>query len=263
MQKKTAVVFFVFLLCVFNVCPDELRAFDEIFPNLGRDVRNASFSSAGFYKSSRITSGHNIIGRNAEIDPQITEIVLTKNPGFLVESILVIPPKQNKITILDIYNSLQNVRDLKGRLYYSETKKQTTPLFEDATRLKSEKQTTAIPDPPPASAVPQTETVYVRLKDVNFGNSFYRGDMALVQNGLRYSLTNFRHLTYLLVPVIKEGNFFAQLYIEPIREGVLIYSIAGADISDFFSSKIGMDSAISKRLGVITAWAADGIARIN
>jgi hypothetical protein len=59
--------------------------------------------------------------------------------------------------------------------------------------------------------------------------------------------------------VIKEGNFTAQLYIEPIEEGILIYSIAGADISDFFASKIDMDSAIIKRLAVIVSWAADGI----
>jgi hypothetical protein len=40
---------------------------------------------------------------------------------------------------------------------------------------------------------------------------------------------------------------------------VLIYGFAGVNISDFFASKISVNSAISKRLGVITAWAAEGI----
>jgi hypothetical protein len=59
--------------------------------------------------------------------------------------------------------------------------------------------------------------------------------------------------------VIREGRFIAQLYFEPIQEGILIYSIAGADIPEIFASRIDMNSAISKRLAVITSWAAEGI----
>jgi hypothetical protein len=81
----------------------------------------------------------------------------------------------------------------------------------------------------------------------------------LVQKGLCYTLTNFKSLSYFFVPVIKEGNFIALLYFEPIKEGVLIYGFAGVNISDFFASKISVDSAITKRLAVITSWAAEGI----
>jgi hypothetical protein len=87
--------------------------------------------------------------------------------------------------------------------------------------------------------------------------------MAIIQNGLRYTLTNFRSMTYLLVPVIRDDRFIAQLYFEPIQEGILIYSIAGVDVSDFFASRIHINSAISKRLAVITSWAIDGIIQGN
>jgi hypothetical protein len=178
-----------------------------------------------------------------------------------VESISIIPAEPGKITLLDIYNALGNIRDLKGRLYNSYSKSQSVPLFEDATRIRSEKQNTPIPDPPPVNNVPLRDTVYIRLKDVNFGNSFYRADLLLVQNGLCYILTNFKSLNYLFIPVIKEGNFTAMLYLEPIKEGVLIYGIVGADISDFFASRIHINSAIAKRLEVITSWAVDGISK--
>ncbi|MDR2257702.1 MAG: hypothetical protein LBE14_00980, partial [Treponema sp.] len=62
-------------------------------------------------------------------------------------------------------------------------------------------------------------------------------------------------------PVIKEEKFIAQLYFEPITEGVLVYSIAGADVSDFVASKIHMPSAIAKRLAVIISWVVDGISQ--
>jgi hypothetical protein len=134
-------------------------------------------------------------------------------------------------------------------------------MFEEVTRIESARRNNAIADPSPASAVPRSETVYLRLKDVNFGTSFYRGDMTLSRYGMSYSLSNFKSLTYLLIPVIREEKFTAQLYFEPIDEGILIYGLSGADVSGFVSSRIDMASAISKRLTVIISWVAEGIAR--
>jgi hypothetical protein len=220
---------------------------------------------SGYLKSSQRASGYNLIGNSqasAKIDRSIANSVLSKNPGYLVESISLLRGA-SEVSILDIYNALRHVRNLKGILYDSHSKSHPVPLFEDATRIASERQTSPIPDPPAARSVPPNETVYLRLKDANFGNSYYRGDIILFQNGLCYTLSNFRSLTYLLIPVIREGNFVAVLYLEPIKEGVLIYGLAGAEVSDFVSSRIHMPSAISKRLEVIISWASDGILRKN
>jgi len=256
--KKIFLIIFCFsAVNVFS----QLRSFNDIFPSVTEEIRSQALSDSGYVKSSRKTSGFNIQGqRGSRIDPSIVNIVLRTNPGYIVESISVISGR-SAVSLLNIYNALGNIRGLKGRLYRSATKNQDVPLFEDATRIVSDRQTNAIPDPQPSRTLPQTETVYLRLKDVNFGNTFYKGEMALVQTGLRYTLSNFRSMNYLLVPVIREGKFIAQLYFEPIMEGVLIYSLAGADISDFVASQIHIDSAISKRLAVITSWAADGIKR--
>ncbi|MCL2184458.1 MAG: hypothetical protein FWB86_01200 [Treponema sp.] len=257
-------MFFLFLVIfISNNLYAQLRSFNDIFPNMSDDIHSAVFTNEGYIRSSRKQSGFIILGdaHLSNLDPQIVRIVLNRNPLYLVESIQVYIPSDKNISLLTVYNALSNVRDLKGRLYNSATRNREIPLFEDATRISSERQTNAIPDPPPATVLPQSETVYLRLRDVNFGNTFYRGDMALIQNGLRYTLSNFRNMSYLFVPVIKEEKFIAQLYFEPILEGVLIYSIAGADISDFFASRIHVDSAISKRLAVITQWAIDGIRR--
>ena len=262
MTKKAVFVLIFYQLCAIHVFA-ELRAFDDIFPNMDQNTRSSVFTEYGYINSSQKSSGLNLIGggRPEGIDPQIIDAVLSKNPGYLVESISVIPEKPGNTTLLDVYNALGKIRDLKGRLYDSATRNQTVPLFEDATRIASEKQTTAIPDPAPAGSLPKTETVFIRLKDVNFGNTYYRGEIALLQNGLCYSLSNFRNMSYFLIPVIKEGKFIAQLYFEPILEGILIYGIAGADVSDFVASRVHMSSAIAKRLAVITSWAADGIRR--
>ncbi|MDR0302482.1 MAG: hypothetical protein LBI04_09265 [Treponema sp.] len=256
MIKKITIILFFQLMCVICISA-QLRTFNDIFPNLKQNERSAAFNEAGFIKTNKteITGNRSAVG----IDPVITNTVLSMNPGYLVESISVIPGNPGDVTLLDIYNALGNIRNLKGRLYDSFSKNQPVPLFEDATRIKSERQTNSIPDPSPSKTVPSKETVFIRLKDVNFGNSYYRGEITLVQKGLCYTLTNFKSLSYLFVPVIKEGNFIATLYLEPIEEGVLIYGFAGINISDFFASKIHVNSAITKRLAVITEWAADGI----
>jgi hypothetical protein len=259
MIKNSFYIILFYLFCA--VCASaQLRAFNDIFPNLSKDERSEVFSEEGFVKTNTKKSGFDIIGdKTVGIDPAILRKVLDMDPGYLVESISIIPLKPEGVTLLDIYNALGKIRDLKGKLYSSYTRKQYVPLFEEATRIASEKNTASIPDPPPSAAVPQEETVYLKLKDVNFGNSYYRAEAKLFKNGLCYTLTNFRSLSYLFVPIIKEGNFIALLYLEPVKEGVLIYGFAGVNISDFFASKISVNSAISKRLGVITAWAAEGI----
>jgi len=260
-MKKT-IIAALLLVCAVDVFA-QTRSFNDIFPNINEDLR-ASIFQTGYIRSSRRTDGFVILGSNSSrLDPQIVNNVLSRNPGYLVESISVIQGRSGAVSLLDVYNALGNVRDLKGRLYNSFTRNEAVPLFEEAVRIAGERQTTAIPDPAPASALPRTETVYIRLKDANFGNTYYRGEMALVQNGLRYTLYNFRSMSYLFVPVIREEKFIVQLYFEPILEGVLFYSIAGVDISDFFASKIDIDSAISKRLAVIASWASDGIIRRN
>jgi len=260
MLRKITIALFFHFVCVIYM-PAQLRAFNDIFPNLNRDERSAIFNGKGFVKTGSKANGFEIIGSKdtVGIDPVIINTVLNMNPGYLVESISVIPGNPEEVTLLDVYNALGNIRNLKGRLYDSHSKKQPVPLFEDATRITSEKQTNAIPDPPPSQFVPSEEKVFIKLKDVNFGNSYYRGEVKLVQEGLCYTLTNFKSLSYLFVPIIKEGNFIALLYFEPVNEGVLIYGFAGVNISDFFASKISVNSAISKRLTVIISWAADGI----
>jgi len=255
-------IFYLLLLLLFaNNINAQLRAFNDIFPNLDQNTKALAFKEFGYMKSSQKTSGFIIMGNEqiSKLDPQIVNNVLQMKPGFLVESIMVLNENYGAVSLLDIYNALGNINDLRGRGYNSATNKKPVPLFVEASRIISNKQTTAIPDPAPAKTLPENETVYIKLKNVTFGNIYYRGEMSLIQNSLRYTLTNFRNISYFFIPIVKEEKFIAQLYFEPIQEGVLVYSIAGADISYFVASIIDIDSAISKRLNVIITWAIDGI----
>jgi hypothetical protein len=259
--KRRSVLFcalLIFLVPFFL----EARSFDEIFPFLEEELKAQVFSEPGVIRSMKriedvlilpaFSSGINLIDK-----------IMEQKPSFFVESLLVVPYGSRELSVLDAYNALGKVRDLKGRLYHSFTKDADIPLFEDATRIESGKKNRAVPDPAPSAFLPSSETVYIRLKDVNFGNSYYRADVNTGFHGITYSLANYKTLTYMIFTVMPEEKFQAHLYLEPLDEGMLIYSMAGTDVSDFIAKRIDIPSAISKRLAVIIDWVSDGIKALH
>ena len=253
-------VSFVFLnlFFPFSASANPLRSFYDIFPNLNEYQRNEVFSPEGIIRSTRATESMEFLpspGSGIDLESVIRGI----NPSFFSESLLIIPHPGRALDRLDAYNALGNIRDLSGRLYHSYTRNAEIPLFEEATRIEGGRRSSPIPDPPPALALPLSETVHMRLRDANFGNSYYRGDMTASTYGIIYTLTNTRNLTFMFVPVIREGSFIAALYMEPLLEGMLIYSMAGASASEFIANRVHIPSAISKRLAVFIEWISYGL----
>lgn len=246
------------LLCSVSLFA-EPRSFDDVFPDLDKDIRTRVFSGSMHLSSFDKKTAYRLLSAPG-LDAQISNKIIMSRPTVLIESLTLIPyDKGSPFELVDVYNSIRNIRGLKGRLYHSATRDEDIPLFEDATRIEGQNKTSPIRDPAPKSSMPEAETIYLRLKDVNFGNSYYRGDIALNRHGFLYTLSNYRDLTYLFFPVIKAEKFTIRFYFEPLREGLLIYSISGADVSDFIASKIDIPSAIRKRLDVIFSWMNDGI----
>ncbi|MDR3130639.1 MAG: hypothetical protein LBU18_03760 [Treponema sp.] len=258
--------FFSILLCaiLFYAAPvfAQRRSFNDVFPDCDEAKREKVFSKNGLLVFAEDTVSLRL-SPPIPAGTAIQKVIAEQRPFFLSESLLVIPFQKNVPDMLKIYNACGKVQKLQGRTYFSVTRDKEIPLFDEATRLESPRRNSAIPDPPDAQTVPSKETMYMRLKDANFGNSYYRADISVDQYGLTYSLTNFRNLTYLFIPAIRENKFVAHLYIEPLDEGILIYSVSGVDVSDLIASMINIPSAIRKRLEVIIEWIAEGIQAVS
>ena len=238
----------------------ELRSFETVFPGLPAEIRTAVFSEGGYIKSSEIADFSLIGGDDgARLDPRIRSAVLDTRPPFVVEALRVIPLTPNTAGLLEVYNALGKIRALKGRPYFSETRQKQIPLFEDAARLESAKKNTPVPDPAPAAAVPLTETVYIRLKDANFGNCYYAISFTTNRQGILYRIQNFRALSFGPIPVMKARAFTALFYLEPVEEGLALYCLVGAEVSDFIGRHVDMPSSLDKRLNVLIEWLLDGL----
>jgi hypothetical protein len=256
--KKT---FLLFLLC-FAACSlfSQQRPFDDLFPGFDAEKKDRAFS--GVLTETRDKDFSLPLAPSGELGTRIAAPLLADiRPTCLVESLTVIPYLDAPLELLDLYNAMGQVRGLKGRLYHSATRDENIPLFEEADRIQGPKNFATLPDPEQSPALPATDRIYIRLKDANFGNSYYQGDIAVYSGGLLYSLTNFKSLSYGFIPVIKERRFKAQFYVEPLAEGILVYSAAVAEAGDIVSGMVSIPSAIRKRLEVILGWLIDSIAK--
>jgi hypothetical protein len=250
------------VFCVLTPVPPQsaargkLRSLGDVYPNLGGKERGEVFSEEGFQYSGKGSEGPEFLPRT-DGNPNIAALFAGKKTAFIIESLRLVPEK--KAELLAVYNALGKIRNLKNRAYHSASRDDYVPLFEDAVRVESARKLSPLPDPPDAAAVPASETIFVRLKDVNFGTCYY--EITLTGNGraILCVLSNFKSINYSIFPVMKERAFTAALYIEPAQEGLLVYSAASADVSDFIAERISITSALRKRLDVITGWVIDGI----
>jgi hypothetical protein len=255
MTNKKSIFAVVFFLCGLSLFA-QLRSFSGVYPELNAEQREKAFSADGLNRSGRGSEGLRILPLTSG-NPEIASRITGKNPSFIVESLRVIPGKN--AGLLSVYNALGRIRGLKGRVYHSFTRDKDIPLFEDATRVESAKRLNAVNDPLPAVVVPAFETFYARLKDANFGNCYYRITLSSNSRGILCDLGNFKTIYYGIFPVMKENNFTALLYIEPVAEGLLVYSVSAAEVSGFVAGQIDIPSALRKRLDVIIGWMVDGI----
>ena len=221
------------------------------------EQRNTAFSSRGYLYHGKRSENLTLLP-NAPDNTRISKSSLGSNPGFFVEALRIIPRKNTPL--LSIYNALTKIQGLKGRAYYSEHSKKEIPLFSDATRIESpDKQKVLLPDPLQSYLVPQRETFYIRLTDSRFGNCFYEITITSSSRGILYKITNFKSVTYGPIPVMRARTFTALLYIEPVTEGLAVYCLAGAEVSDFIQRFVNVGSALNKRMDVFTTWMLDGL----
>jgi hypothetical protein len=236
------------------------RSFSDIFPGVDEAQRADAFSPTGYNVTAGISPGSppSPLMALSKSGIPISSPVLNRNPPFFMESLTIFPYSSRYAGLITVYNALGKVRNLAGRVHRSETPGKDPPVFSEANRVDTTPKLNALPDPPEALRIPASETIHMRLKDKIFGNTYYQALITGGEDELFYTLTNFRTI-YAVFPIIREDKFIARLYIEPLREGLLIYSIMGVEVSNFYMSTIDVPGVMRKRAQVITDWLLDGL----
>jgi len=258
MNPKTVIktIFMLFFFFQVMLVFPQVRNIMQVFPACTAEQRNAALSSAGYLYYGDRSENLTLMPHTGETIT-ISKSSLGPKPGFFLEYLQILPRKN--MSLLRIYNAVQKIQDLKGRLYYSQTAKKYMPVFTDAVRIEGPGNLKAfLPDPPLAGMVSSRETIYTRITDARFGNCYFEISLTSDKQGIMYRTTNFRPLTFGPIPVIKERVLNILLYIEPVEEGLAVYCLAGTEVSDFIAKYVDIPTALNKRMSVFVEWMLDG-----
>ena len=263
-RNKAALIGF-FLIIIFSVpleAAPHLRSFDDLFPYISGHQRWRVFSSAGLRNIFSIDDPPRYSpAPNSGID--LVGAAMERGPVQLVEALVVIPYNGKQIDRLDAYNVMGRIENISNYRVYSTSRERYIPVFEESTRLEDARRNRPIPDPPPASVLPASETIYLCLKDTFFGNTYLRGDLNASPYGITFNITNFAAVRFLVFPVMRAEKFSTILYAEPLLEGVLIYGLVGLDIPQFLIPRVNLEFNINRRITVFMDWLRDGFMSLS
>jgi hypothetical protein len=241
---------------IFEVPTFEIRSLDTIFPNFSRRQRIRAMSNEGVRRSFEKDESPALVP-NPDLGIDLLGRVMKKNPSHLIEALVVVPYNEKEFDLLDIYNALGRIEKIKD--YPTSVNNNDYYIFTESTRIESARNRRAIPDPLPAVTLPFSQTIYLRLKEINFGNLFIRGDISISMYGITYSMTNFTDVRYFLVPIVKAERFITIIYLEPVKEGILIYSMSGFYLPGFIADKVNLTPNINRRIEIFINWITDGL----
>jgi len=257
---KTSGVCLFFFAFVFlpSLYARPVRSLNDIFPNLTQSEINGVFKKEGLMRSfHKDDSALLAPAEDSGID--IISIVMERSPSYFVDVLLVIPHNEKEFGITDAYNAISRIKNIKNHLYYSGAKNRGSVVFKETTRLESATRKNPVPDPPFSDAPDFAETMYLRFDDTNFGSMFIRADVSGNGYGLFYNMVNFEAIQFLFFNIVKTEKFSAVVYVEPVKEGMLVYGMAGIDLPGFIAGLINVPLEIEKRLAILISWLTDGL----
>ena len=234
----------------------EPRSIDVIFPGLSRVQRRIAFTGEGL-RNSVEKNDSPILIPDPDSGIDLLGSVMEKDPSHIIETLAVVPYTEKEFDMLDIYNAMGRIANIRD--YTIPVNDKVFIIFLETTRIDNTRSRKDIPDPPPADSLPHSQTMYLRFKDITLGNLFMRADISMSLYGITYTMTNFTSIRYFLFPLMRSGRFSTIIYLEPVIEGILVYSVTGFYIPGFLADRINLAPNINRRISVIINWITDGL----
>jgi len=242
---------------IFEVAPIlEPRSFDDIFPNFSRSKKRMVMDDEGLRYSFE-KDGSPMLIPNPASGIDLLSKVMAKRPSHVIEALVVVPYDKRELDMLDIYNALGRVRNIKDHTIALEDREMI--IFTETTRLVSARNRKPVPDPPPTNTLPYEETMYLLFLDPYMGDLYLRGEVSISLYGITYSMTNFRDISYSIFRVMRAERFSAIIYVEPVKEGILIYSVSGLYLPNFIAKRINLTPNMNRRITVLLDWIIEGL----
>jgi len=236
--------------------PASPRPLAALYPSLDPAILEKARGAEG-YSSSADSAAQLKLVPAGEAGAALQRALEGRKYSFLVETLGFVEDGAGQVGAdeLDLYNAMTRFRSLSGVTYRSHSKGEGTILFDAVTRISDLKKAEALADEA-ASSLPERAEHLVRLKDANFGTSYYRIELDTRLPGILFSMANAKPLSVFLVPVVGEEGLFSLFYVERTAEGLAVYGISGGLVSGIAAKQVNLPSAVRKRMSAIRGWLA-------
>ncbi|HOX31122.1 MAG TPA: hypothetical protein PLB91_02255 [Spirochaetales bacterium] len=229
------------------------RPLDALYPSLDPALLEKARQAGGLSAPADSAAALSLVPAG-EAGAALRKALEGRRYSFLVETLALvaegIPEGEGK---LGLFNAMTSFRELSGLTYRSHSRGEGAVLFDEATRISDLKKAAPLPDEA-LVALPEAAEYLVRLKDANFGTSYYRVGIDSRLPGLLFSMVNAKPLSVFLVTVAGEGEFFSLFYVERVEEGLLVYGLSGAKVGGFAAKRVDLPSAVRKRAAALRTW---------
>ena len=233
-----------------------MRSLDNIFPDLSRTQRAIVMGGRGARYSFEKGGSPTLIP-NPDSGINLLDSVMAKKPSHIIEALIIVPYNRRELDFLDIYNALRKINNIQNHTLSIRGK--DVKVFMDTTRIESAQRRRPVPDPQRADTLPLSETMYLRFIDQYLGDLYLRGNISVGLYGITYSLSNFRDVSYSIFRIMKAESFSAILYLEPVKEGILVYSMSGINIPNFIAHRVRLTPNMNNRITVLVEWITEGL----
>jgi len=241
---------------ILEVPSFEPRSFNNVFPGLSR-VQRANVMSGMGARNSFVKGGSPTLIPNPDSGVNLLSGIMAKNPSHIIEALVLVPYNGRELDFLDIYNALRKIKNIQNHTV--SIRGNDVKVFKDTTRLESAQRRRPVPDPPRSDMLPYSETMYLRFVDQYMGDLYIRGNISIGLYGITYSLSNFRDVFYSVFRIMKAESFSAIIYLEPVKEGILVYSMSGIYIPNFVAQRVNLTPNMNNRITVLVNWITEGL----
>ena len=180
------------------------------------------------------------------------------NPNITVESLRLYtkPPSRADWTgseRTELYNGITAVSTLKGLEYFSKSRNKMRLLYETSAVIDG--PDTKNPRPDPVFAVPPAElSMYVRQKDLTFGDNIYKFAYYARESCFIVFLENETNLRYGPITVVDKGRLCSVIAVFDCGRYLLVYSASLARASMLPGMKNRAGESISNRANALLFW---------
>jgi len=237
-----------------------IRSLKEIYPNLTSVMRRLLTSEMGGLRNALEKNDLPKLLPDPASGIDLYSGVMKRNPSHLIEALVLVPYNERELDFLDIYNAFGMIGEIKKQEVLNNSGRNINSFLE-STRLNNARNRRPIPDPPPSDTLPYSETMYLRLVDRYIGDLYIRGEISFTLYGIIYDMTNFRDVTFSIFSIMKAERFSAVIYLEPVREGILIYSMSGLYLPGFLAKRVNLTPNMNRHVSVLLSWVIEGLDR--